>query len=74
MKKFTVLQIPLFKKCGKCKEDLLAKNFYTDPNTADGYCPWCKECKKMYFIERDNQNGRVVKRRKHGNIIGSKSA
>lgn len=34
------------KICSKCKIHLLFERFQKDPRYKDGYCSWCKECKK----------------------------
>ena len=41
----------LVKKCSRCGIISLKSNFHKNKNMNDGFQPYCKSCKKKYYLE-----------------------
>lgn len=50
------------KKCTKCKEEKLLKDFRRNNKIKDGYMNWCKTC------ERNREKGRDLNMRAYAQI------
>lgn len=51
--------VPHLKRCTKCGDDKPLSDYYTDKRYADGWYPWCTECRRAY---RKARNADPIKR------------
>ena len=51
------------KYCSKCLLQKEFVSFYRYPNYRDGYSSWCKDCKKKYIAQQQNEPSQIKVKR-----------